>query len=137
MKEFLSQNVRVKDAGGYTAAGTTTITSSAIDLQSENADGVAFVVRTETPDATNIAKLQHSDDNSSWSDVTNGAVAPGASDEVQVLDYLSPSKRYVRVSVARAVSTVLGPFTALLYRLRSKPAVTAVSGSVALVKVKG
>ena len=137
MAQFLTEQVRVKDAGGYTANGTTTITSTAIDLQTEAADGVVFIVRAETPDATNIAKLQHSDDNSSWSDVTSGACAPGASDEVQVLEYKSPSKRYVRCSFARAVSTILGPFTAIITRLREQPSATNTSGSVALVKVQG
>jgi len=131
----LSELIAIKKVKAYQTAGTSTITSDTVDMQSENADGVLFLTTFETAAADNILKATHSDDDSSYSDVSGGAVVPGASDEVQFVDIVSPSKRYLRASCARGTSTVLGEIYALLYRRRRGPADNTVAGTIAGITV--
>ena len=137
MRSLLSQCIKIKRVKAYTAAGTTTITSDSVDMQAEGADGVLFLADFETPAADNILKGQESDDDSTFTDVSGGAVVPGASDELQFVERVSPGKRYQRASLARGTSTVLGHVVALLFRLRQQPADNTVAGTIAGVTVQG
>ena len=137
MQSFLSECVGIKRLKAVTADGTTAAVSASVDLQAEKADGVLFLSSFQTPAADNILKAQVSDDDSTFTDVSGGTVAPGASDETQFADVLSPSKRYARASCARGTSTVLGDIYALLYRLRQQPYDNTTAGTIAGVAVQG
>lgn len=136
MNRFLSEMIGV-NRNAHTATGTTTITSASIDMQTVGADGVMFLVGIQTAAADNILKVQVSDNNSDWSDLTGGAVVPGASDEAQFVDVKSPPKRYVRASVARGTGTILGDIWALTYRHRQEPVDNTTAGTIAGVAVQG
>jgi hypothetical protein len=129
--QLLSQLIGIKKVKAQTAAGTTTITSDTVDMQNEKADAVCFVTTFNTAAADNILKTEKSSDDSAWSDVSGGAVAPGASDETQFVDIVSPPTRYVRASCARGTSTILGEIYALLYRLRTQPYDNTIAGTIA------
>ena len=136
MNRFLSEMIRII-RNAYTANGTTTINSATVDMQTLGADGVLFLVGIQTAAADNILKVQVSDNDSDWSDLTGGAVVPGASDEAQFVDVKSPPKRYVRASVARGTSTILGDIWELTYRNRVEPIDNTTAGTIAGVAVQG
>lgn len=136
MNQFLSQLIGIKRVKAYQAAGTSTITSDTVDLQAEGADAVLFLADIETAAADNILSTQGSTDDSSYSANSGGAVVPGASDEVQFVDILSPGKRYQQAVVTRGTSTVLGPIFALIYKKRELPVDNTTAGTIAGVTVK-
>lgn len=137
MNQFLSQLIGIKRVKAHTAAGTSTITSDSVDLQSEGADAVLFLTSFGTPAADNILKAQQSADAfaADTADITGGAVVPGASDDTEFSDIISPSKRYTRASCARGTSSTLETIYALLYRKRELPVNNTVSGTIAGVTV--
>lgn len=91
------------DPGDYTS----TQTGSSVDLQ--NADGAMITVVTGTISGTTSVKVEHSDDDSSWSDVPasdlNGSLSDLSANEQQTIDYQG-TKRYVRVSSTAAGTSV-------------------------------
>lgn len=133
----LMQQIGVKRVKAYTADGTSTQTSASVDLQTEGADGIVFVTSFQTAAADNILKAQASDDDSTFADITGAVVAPGASDEVQFVEVVSPGKRYVRASCARGTTTILGDIYALLFRLRDEAYDNTTAGTIAGVSVNG
>jgi hypothetical protein len=94
------------------AARTATANGSGIDLASFASATVAFSVGTIT-DGTHTPKVQESDDNSTFTDVTAadliGALAALASNVNQRVGYRG-TKRYIR-----AVTTVAGATTGGVY----------------------
>ena len=133
----ISEIIKIKRVKAYQADGTSTVTTDSVDLQSEGADGVLFLTSFQTAAAGNILKAQVSDDDSTFTDVSGGAVVPGSSDETQWSEVVSPGKRYARGSCARGTSTVLGDCYALLFRMRVRPPVNNVAGTIAGVSVAG
>lgn len=105
------------------AAGTTDIECTAVDMA--GFDAVTFTVLFGALTATQVTtcKLQHSEDNNTFTDVTNGATpAMGDDDDnkMQVLTYKLPSKRYVRVVIDRGTANaVVDGVTAIQYRART------------------
>jgi hypothetical protein len=137
MSAYLSETIGIKRVKAYTANGTSTITSDTVDLQAEKADGVLFLTSSETAASDNILSVQHSSDDSSYSAVSGGAVVPGASDETQFVDLVSPSKRYVQAVFTRGTSTIQGPIYALLYRKRVGGVDNTTAGTIAGVALVG
>lgn len=97
----LSQSAEIIDAIAATAAGTTDVNGNAIDMQ--DAFGCLFVLGlgTITDTAVGGLKIQESDDNSTYSDVTGATKAhatTGDSNKFIIIDVRRPgfSKRYLR-----------------------------------------
>lgn len=94
------------------AARTASANGTGVDLAAYRAAAVTFVVGTIT-DGTHTPKLQESDDNSTFTDVSaanqSGTLAALASNTNQEVSYLG-TKRYIR-----AVSTVAGATTGGVY----------------------
>lgn len=95
-----------------TAAGTTTITSSAVDTI--NGAGVLFVLFLGTLTATNVTtiKVQQSDDDGStdtYDDVAGSAVASidTQSNNMLAIDVSRPMKRYLKLVVTRATANAV------------------------------
>lgn len=114
-----------------TTAGTSTITTSSFDMQGFR--GYTLFAAFETPDATNIAKLQDSDDNSSFSDVAGSHLGDASHGDL-VIDHYQPLKRYQRLVFTRGVSSPLGEVWLQRYGALTEPQVNQTS-SQALVEL--
>ena len=104
-------------------AATTLNNSSAntapVDFNVGNTDAAVFHIQLgdQTPGATiNTCKLQESDDNSTWVDVTNGSLITGAAITLANTDdntsivlacKRTGRRRYVRVQIATTTATAL------------------------------
>lgn len=109
------------------AAGTTTVNGTAIDLTATPADIVRFIciLGTLTATQTTSLKIQSSPDNSTWTDVTGSATANAAdadSNKLLLCEWIRPNTRYVRSVVVRGTANaVIGGVVALLQNVRSAP----------------
>ena len=110
------------------AAGTTTITSSAVNMAGY--DGCCFVVPVGTvvSGAVTSFKLQQSSDDAAtdnYSDVlgTSVTIADTDDDGLKYLDIYRPGKQYLKLVVSRATqAATLGGIIAILYKGRTRPA---------------
>ena len=134
----LLPTIDVKVIEPHAAAGTTLLTSDAVDM--EGYDGVVFIVPIEDSTDTGVITLtaQH-DDNSSFTSATaesDTATATSAADDdlnnmVLLLDYVKPTERYVRCTVTRATANfATGPIIAVKYKAAKAP-VTQAAAEVA------
>lgn len=99
----LSRAAKLTRVANAAAAAQTDVTSSSVDMQ--GFDAVQFVVAMGaiTSGAVTSAKLQGSDDDSSFSDLANTGVTIADDDDNQLfaLDLDRPQHRYVRCLVDR------------------------------------
>ena len=108
--KFRTKLVRVMNA---VAAGTSDQNSSSVDMaQDAGFRGVRFMALFGTLTATQVTqiKVQGSDDNSSWSDLTGTNVGPMAdadSNKMLVVDVYRPVHRYVRCVVDRGTANAV------------------------------
>lgn len=123
------------------AAGTSSVNCTSVDMATAPGfDTVTFIAFLGTLTATQVTslKLQHSDDNSTFTDVTSGgtsAMADGDSNKMLIATYKKPSKRYVRVVVVRGTANaVIDAVVALQYNAKSVNTTqsSGVSASVAV-----
>lgn len=120
------------------AAGATAINCTSVDMA--GFDAVTFVASFGALTATQVTglKLQHSDDNSTFTDVTSGAtaaLADGDGNKQLAATYKRPTKRYVRAVITRATANaVVDGVTAIQYRPRTLPTTqsSSVSASVSV-----
>ncbi len=105
----LTEIVEVIDAVDSTAAGTSDVNGNAIDMQ--DAFGCMFVLGlgTITDTAVGGLKIQESDDDSTYTDVTNATQAHATtsdSDKLLIMDVRRPgfSMRYLRAVVERGTA---------------------------------
>lgn len=118
----LSGVVKLLKVQDHTTAGTSTITSDAIDTKGFS--GVLVLSSFGTAASGNTAKLQQSSDDGStddYSDLTGTSITSGTSDEDVWLDLYRPQKRYVKAVFARGTSTTLESVWAILYGPLSAP----------------
>lgn len=122
MLDLLKQAV-ISRVSNAVSAGTTDINCTSVDMA--GFDAVTFVVLFGALTSTQVTtcKLQHSDDNSTFTDVTSGATSAlddADGNKMQVLSYKLPSKRYVRVVIDRGTANaVVDGVVALQYRART------------------
>jgi hypothetical protein len=123
MNGFLTEYCKLTKVADHTAAATTDVTSSSVDMQGW--DGVVFFTSYGTAAADNLIHIeQSSDDGSSdtFTDVAGSEVnASGASDEDQFVDILRPEERYLRCIAVRGTSSTCESIWALQYRGRKAP----------------
>jgi len=100
----LSSNWKVKRVINATAAGTTTINSTSVDMS--GFESVTFLVAfgAIVAGAATSIKAQQSSDDTSFNDLKGTAVTVADTDDnkVAILEVIRPLDRYVRVVVARA-----------------------------------
>jgi hypothetical protein len=129
MKSNLSTTIRLLHVASPTAAGTSSVTTSSVDMAQDGGyDGVLFLSAFGTPATNNNVYGRDSDDNSTFNDINASTTAPGASDAFQYLDIVIPQHRYVESVWQRGTSTTLGDVWALLYRSHHLPIQNIVSG---------
>ena len=113
MNQNLSKRTQLSVLTIATAAGTSTINSSSVDMSGAN--GVMFVGSFGTANAGNTVHVQESDDNSTWANVAGTEAVQTTNNNLWVIDINRPLKRYARVVHTRGVSTTINPTTAQRY----------------------
>lgn len=125
---LLKNNVfgRVANAG---SAGTGTTNSTGVDTKDAHSVLFQILFGAIVTGAVVTVKLQESDDNSTFTDVTSAdsnasfAVADDQDNKVAMIEFFRPQKRYVRVSVVVATqnATIDGILYVLSCGLRTLP----------------
>jgi hypothetical protein len=108
----MSKQVQVQRVVIATAAGTTTITSDAVDMAGFESAMFVFSIGTITSGAALSWKVQQSSDDAAtdaYSDLvgTNQAIADTASTKVSIVEIYKPEKRYLKVVITRATQNVV------------------------------
>lgn len=107
-------------ADAPTAAGTSTIDSTAVDMAGY--DGVIFIVRLGSPAANNNIRAQEDDavGMGAAADLA-GTLVNSPTNNVHVIDIKRLAKRYVRCRVTRGTSTTIDSITAIQYMASMLP----------------
>ena len=126
----LSNAVKINLGGATTAAGTTTVTGSTIDMQGY--EGVLFIAKFGTAATDNTLKAAQgaASDMSDAADLLSTSVGVGASDELVWLDIYRPRERYVRALALRGTSTTLDSLWAIQYGPTVEPVDNTVAGTI-------
>jgi hypothetical protein len=127
------------------AAGTTLITSGAVDTAGFG--GCCFIVplgALVTNAVTSLKVQQSSDDAATddYTDVTGTAqtIADTDDDKLKYVDVVRPGKRYLKLLVSRGTqNATIGGIVAVLYNSRSRPVThgTGVAGETFVLPVEG
>jgi hypothetical protein len=127
------------------AAGTTLITSSAVDTYGYR--GCCFVVPlgTITAGAVTSLKVQQSSDDAvtdTYDDLTgsNQVIADTDDDKLRYVDIYNPGKRYLKLLLSRATqNATIGGIIVILYNAKNKPTTQGanVSGENFLAPIEG
>jgi len=128
---YLSDNVKILKIQDHTAAGTSAVTSDAIDMNGY--DSVMVLSSFGTAASGNTVKLQASSDDGStddYSDLEGTSVSSGTSDEDVFVDLRRAPKRYIKAVFARGTSSTLESVWAFLYNARSLPVDNTTSGTI-------
>ena len=108
------KHIRMKpDGTNYTAAaGTTNINSDSVDVVGFNNICFELVFGAIVSGAVTSAKLQWSDDNTTFTDVTGGSVTIADTDDNKIVffEVHKPKKRYFRVATLRATQNATVDF---------------------------
>lgn len=128
MRHNLLRHIDVRRAANATAAGTSAINGTVIDMLGY--ESIAFVAALGTLTATQVTgiKVQQSDasDGSGMNDLAgsaSGNMADADSNKLLAVEIYRPTKRYVRCVVTRGTANaVLDGIIALLYRAEITPA---------------
>lgn len=127
---FISTTAKIRGIAATTTAGTSTVTSSAIDMAGfETAEALA---KFGTAAADNTLKAQQSDDDGvadAYSDLAGTLVGVGASDEYVWLA-VKPTKRYVKFLALRGTSSTLDDLVAFQGGAREMPVDNTIAGTI-------
>ena len=114
---FLSERTYLKRLANASAAGTTDVDSSSIDLGADNgypSCRLAVLFGAIVSGAATSIKVQSSSDDSTFNDLTGTSVTVADDDDNQIVyvDVVKPLERYLRIRVVKATqnSTVDGIF---------------------------
>ena len=122
---ILSQHIKIVKVANATVAGQTAINSTPVDMRGY--EGVLFMVAAGAitgGGAQSINAAQDVASNGSFTDLAGTKVTIADDDDNQVfwLDVYQPSKRYVRLEIARATqNSAFGEIYAILYGAKQLP----------------
>lgn len=121
MNQFLNENLLLNLAPP-TVAGTTTITSAAVDM-ANGANSVVFEVEIATHASGNYIKVQESDTTTDgdYSDIAGSKTIGLADADIVAVEIFKPAKRYLRAQVVRGTSSALGPILGVQQMQRVTP----------------
>lgn len=114
-----------------TSGGTSTVTSSAIDMSGY--ENVICIAKFGTAAADNLLKAQQSSDDAAtdaYSDLEGTSLGVGASDEIVWLDIKRPAKRYIKFLALRGTSTTLDAGIVIRYGAREMPVDNTTAGTI-------
>ncbi len=131
----LNQEIKLIKVSDVTAAGTTTISATGVDLSADGGwDGVFLFGSFGTAAADNLLHAEQSSDDGSadaYADLADSQVSAGGnSNEEQWVDIFRPQEKFVRVVADRGTSTTIENMWAILYRGRSKPFSNVTAGTI-------
>jgi hypothetical protein len=116
--EHLSENVKITTVASV-AAGTTTITGSALDMAGY--DGAIFIVRLGTPATNNNLRVQQCDTSGgSYADLTGTKVGDHATDTPLIVDVKRPLEQFLKYQVTRGTSSTIDVVTIVQYGARTR-----------------
>ena len=126
----LSGRVLMASALATTAAGTSTITGTEVDMQ--NYEGVLFIAKFGTAAADNTlhAEQDTATGMASAADLIGTETVGGASDEIMWLDIHKPLERFVRVMADRGTSSTLDWGISIKYGGKKFPADNTTAGTI-------
>lgn len=103
-----------------TAAGTSTITGTAIDMAGYGS--ALFIVRLGTAATGNLLKLSQCDTvGGTYSDLANTSTGGGASDNPLIIDITNPKEQFLKYVVTRGTSSTIDTAMVIQYNARSRP----------------
>jgi hypothetical protein len=126
----LSKEIKLTKVKAASTTATTEILSDAVDMAGY--EGVIFFTTIATANAGNYLKAQQGADGviTSPADLEGSKVVAAANGEVVFLDIYKPTDRYVRASVIRGATTVVGEIYALRYEGKVRPEVNNVTNTI-------
>lgn len=127
----LIHNVKLFKAADHSAAGTSDVTSAAIDTQGYH--GVLVFTSFGTAASGNLLRAQQSEDDGgsdAYSDLEGTSVTSGSSDEDVWIDIYDPRKRYVKVVATRGTSSTLESIWVMLYNPHRSPPDNTTTGTI-------
>lgn len=135
MKGYLTDTCKISILSTTTlgAAGTSAITSSALDMAGY--DGVLFIIPVGTITAGAVTSIKLTDcttTGGSYNDVlgSNQAIADTDDDKCYYIDVQRPALQFLKVVVSRATqNAVIGGIFAIQYQKRSRPQAGLSQGS--------
>lgn len=120
---MFSENNKVSQVEEGQTAGTSTITSDAVDM--EGFEGVVFIGTIATQNSGNYAKVLQSDDSSGspdgYSDLEATKLVTTVSGNSFMIDIYRPQKRYLKCAQVLGSSSAVGPMHAIQYGAKRTP----------------
>jgi predicted secreted protein len=118
VQNFLSEEVKITTVAAV-AAGTSTITSTALDMA--GFDGALFIIRLGTPAADNSVKITQCDTTGgSYADLTGTKVGDHATDTPLIVDIKRPREQFLKYVVTRTTSTTIDVALIIQYKSRNR-----------------
>ena len=117
----LSKNVKITKVKALQSSAGSAVNSDEVDMA--GFDGVVFVGRLETYNASNFANAaQSSVSGGTFLDLKDTKNLPGDSGDSFLIDVYKPTDRYLRCEVDRGgASTIVGDIYAIQYGAHKKP----------------
>lgn len=135
MRSFLSDDVKITKVSAASAAGTSTIDSSPVDMSGW--EGVLFLTTALAITAGGVQSMKAQQDTAvgmgAAADLTGTGVTIADDDDNQTfwLDIYRPLERFVRVRILRATqNSAFGEIYAIQYRPRTKPVSNNVTDTI-------
>ncbi len=124
--QFLSEECKVTTVASV-ATGTSTITSSAIDMAGY--DGCLFIVRLGSPATNNNIRVSQCDTTGgSYAELEGTLVGNHATDNPLIVDIKRPREQFLKYIVTRGTTSTIDVVAVIQYRSRSR-AVSQPSGT--------
>lgn len=124
----LSSGIKITKVADHTAAGTTAINSSSVDMA--DYEGVLFLTSFGTAATDNSVNAAQSSDDSTFDDLLGTKTGATASDEDVWLDIYMPGDRYVRLEAVRTTSSTLESIWAIQYGAKKQPVDNTTTGTI-------
>lgn len=131
VQSLLSERVKFLKVQDHTTAGTSAVTTDAIDTYGYG--GVLILSSFGTAASGNTVKAQSSSDDAAadaYADLEGTSVSSGSSDEDVWIDIKKPRERYIKGVFARGTSSTLESVWAILYDPVSLPVTNSTTGTI-------
>lgn len=131
----LLPDIKITKVSDLTANGTSTVNSSVVDMA--NYETAVFFTFIATAAAGNVLKVQQGQASnlSDAADLAGSGQSAGTSEEVVAVEIVKPLERYLRATVVRGTSTVLGEIWCIQANPRNRPVTSSLTGTAAVKTV--
>lgn len=132
--KYLTDDCKITKIADHSAANTTDVTSSEIDMA--GFDGVVFLTSFGTANSGNLVTV-HGSDTSAGEAATTTTCSSGSSDEDVIVDVYRPSYRYLKLVATRGSSSTLESIWAIQYSARAKSQTSDLTGTANVAQAEG